>query len=540
MTQQQLYLKRAIQHKVLYWFSLTIICANSLAVSLYQPVFTMHNMPPLDTWRAYGYLSVKTECMQGTVRPCQAWHVQPGPRWTLDSLQLLMYDEHHETPIRVETYTLSSASTTFKTWLGQPWYPTLESSLERQCQIMNDAKGYLTAMIFEKECILNKTKHTIHLRWHVILGQPYRIHTMILTPNLSFFTPFIKRFHRQHYAPEDINKLYVQFYETGFFKNLNVDPVFNDHDVTITWRGVMAKPSYEIGGGYITHVGPRVRLRGEWPMVNTAGHSLRTQISYAPDWMTIVSEYWLQPHFLTASHSKRCVWQLNGMDQIIDDRHDRTWSLRLAQRIQQDQKRLTIGWSYQDDYFETTQGDWHRTHYWIPSMEWQPMNLNAIPHYWYQWWLKLPFSRQEMWLMGGIQWQTWYTLQKEKLRLKIEANDMIGAHLNDHMPPSLLFFTGGPDTIRGYRFQSIGPGLHQYGISAEWAHPYRSKQFLTLFIDAGNASATWLSDLKSSIGVGWLLSSAIGAVEISISQATTHAFGPQWSLQINPSFPDTH
>ena len=95
------------------------------------------------------------------------------------------------------------------------------------------------------------------------------------------------------------------------------------------------------------------------------------------------------------------------------------------------------------------------------------------------------------------------------------------------LPASIQYFSGGDQSVRGYKYQSLGPldengqvsgGKHKLSLGIEYDFQVASAWKLAAFVDAGN-SFNRLSDLKLNRGVGlgvrWL--SPIGPIRVDLA-----------------------
>jgi translocation and assembly module TamA len=95
----------------------------------------------------------------------------------------------------------------------------------------------------------------------------------------------------------------------------------------------------------------------------------------------------------------------------------------------------------------------------------------------------------------------------------------------DELPPSVRFFAGGDQSIRGYDFESLGPvddagqvvgGTGVAVASFEYEQPVRGKWSVAFFVDAGNAFKDSTIDVKTSTGVGVRWQSPLGPIRLDI------------------------
>jgi translocation and assembly module TamA len=103
----------------------------------------------------------------------------------------------------------------------------------------------------------------------------------------------------------------------------------------------------------------------------------------------------------------------------------------------------------------------------------------------------------------------------------------------DQLPPSLRFFAGGDNSVRGYGFQEIGPRVNGKNVgarnlavfSAELEHRYTPTWGAAAFIDAGDAFDTD-PQAHVGIGVGLRWRSPVGPVRIDIAHGLNDPVAP--------------
>ncbi len=98
------------------------------------------------------------------------------------------------------------------------------------------------------------------------------------------------------------------------------------------------------------------------------------------------------------------------------------------------------------------------------------------------------------------------------------------------LPVSLRFLTGGDQTLRGYKYQSLGPlniagevvgGKHLLNASMEYDYSLRQNWRVAAFYDNGNAFNEFDDiDIKQSVGIGLRWLSPIGPLRIDLAFPT--------------------
>jgi translocation and assembly module TamA len=101
----------------------------------------------------------------------------------------------------------------------------------------------------------------------------------------------------------------------------------------------------------------------------------------------------------------------------------------------------------------------------------------------------------------------------------------------DLLPPELRFFAGGDRSVRGYRYQALGPrngagrvrgGKYLAVLSGEYEYALNERYAIASFVDLGNAFDPRVSNLGSTkigAGVGLRWHSPVGAVRLDVAYA---------------------
>jgi translocation and assembly module TamA len=88
----------------------------------------------------------------------------------------------------------------------------------------------------------------------------------------------------------------------------------------------------------------------------------------------------------------------------------------------------------------------------------------------------------------------------------------------NNLPLSLQFLIGGSQTVRGYSYQSIGPGRNMIYGSFEFRQRIWKELYLAGFYDFGNVTDERLfSNIRDSVGPAILYRSPIGVIELSVA-----------------------
>ncbi len=113
-----------------------------------------------------------------------------------------------------------------------------------------------------------------------------------------------------------------------------------------------------------------------------------------------------------------------------------------------------------------------------------------------------------------------------------------------NVPPSLRYFAGGDQSVRGYDYQSLSPtnsdgdrigGRYQLAVSAEYQYSITDKWRVATFVDQGNAfNSLELPSLKSSVGLGVRWVSPVGPIRVDLAHPLDDDGGVRLHFSMGP------
>jgi len=114
----------------------------------------------------------------------------------------------------------------------------------------------------------------------------------------------------------------------------------------------------------------------------------------------------------------------------------------------------------------------------------------------------------------------------------------------NNIPPSLRFFAGGDQSVRGYDYQTLSPknsdgdrigGRYLVAASAEYQYSIAEKWRVATFIDQGNAFNTLeLPSLKTGVGFGVRWVSPVGPLRLDLAKALDDDGGIRLHFSMGP------
>ena len=102
----------------------------------------------------------------------------------------------------------------------------------------------------------------------------------------------------------------------------------------------------------------------------------------------------------------------------------------------------------------------------------------------------------------------------------------------EDLPLSLQFATGGAQTVRGYTFQSIGPGRVLKIASVSLHRSIAPHVYASVFFDAGNASEHIRDPWRKGAGIGILWSMPMGQCSLSLAHPI-HDTDHLWRIHLS-------
>lgn len=112
------------------------------------------------------------------------------------------------------------------------------------------------------------------------------------------------------------------------------------------------------------------------------------------------------------------------------------------------------------------------------------------------------------------------------------------------VPPSLRFFAGGDQSVRGYDYQSLSPensdgdkigGRYMIAGSAEYQYSIAEKWRVAAFIDEGNSfNSLSLPSLKTGVGIGVRWVSPVGPLRLDLAHALDDDGGIRLHFSMGP------
>ena len=356
----------------------------------------------------------------------------------------------------------------------------------------------------------------------------------------------------------DLNRSLVQ---SGYFDSVKIIPQIEKREnqqVPVNIDLIPAKKHiFDVGVGYATDTEARASVTWRTPKVNKYGHSQETKIEYSQ-----VNPFVRFLYNIPLSHPNNDILQL-GAGLESNDYADIDSHLR---HLQVGRKTVNKGWvrqyylRYLDERWDIY-GEQFKSQFLMPGISLsKTLRRGPVtdPTSGFRQLFKFEFGstqlQSESDIVRTIIQFKWLKRFRDNHRIVMRAHG--GAsyfedkQLSD-VPPSLRFYAGGDESLRGFAYQSLGPsvnytdreGNEQKLIvggrylavgSLEYQYYLTDKWRLATFTDFGNAFDELEFDVDPaySLGAGVHWISIIGPIKVEFARSISRQ-KPGWRLHIN-------
>lgn len=415
-------------------------------------------------------------------------------------------------------------------------YERVKSELSTQA-VQN---GFFSARFISSQLQLDLQQNLATINIEFDPGQQFEFSNVNIAEIDVLSSSFIRRYvNIESGTPYSSKKIIEQrdvLNDSLYFSNVTVTPVLDDaiNQAVPIEIGLSARPrrAYSAGVGVATDIGPRVRVDYQDRYFNRRGHTIGGQIVASP------------------------VRQLLDLNYTMPMQKPATESLRFS-----------AGFLAEDnDTFKQKTSMFGATYSFINSFNWRQKYFTNYQHDDYR--INNQDEVSDL-LIGGINlertqaddalypekgWRVFAQLRGAssdilstksfaqfylsgklinkfgpgRLLLKLEAGTTLVDDIAE-LPVSIQYFAGGDQSVRGYKYQSLGPrnkdgevegGKHLLVASIEYDFAVWEDWKLAFFVDAGNAFNEFKDyELKKSAGIGIRWLSPIGPIRADLASA---------------------
>lgn len=403
-------------------------------------------------------------------------------------------------------------------------------------QRLASERGYLDAELTENEIRVNLDAYTAAAVLHFDTGSRYSFGAVSFEQE-GFREAFLRRFLRVEpgdpYTTAALLDIQNVYSDSDYFERVEVEALRDqaaDRRIPVRVRLEPRAPNqYTFGIGYGTDTGVRGTLGWERRRINARGHRFNALLEASQIYTRLTSRYSIP---LADPRTDELAFYA-GVEQEDTETSDSDKALVGASRT-----GLRFGWretlylNYQVEDFEV--GDQEDTsNLLIPGGTWTRIRADdrIYTNRGSRIQLDLRAAAEDVlsdtsFVQAHAQGKFIRPLgERGRLLLRGDIGYTEVSELRE-LPPSIRFFAGGDQSVRGYDFNTLGPtnasgdvigGKHLLVGSVEYEHRLTESWGAAVFYDVGNALNSFSDSLREGAGVGVRWRSPVGLVRVDLA-----------------------
>lgn len=486
----------------------------------------------------YGFFRPKMTSKQ--VKNNKVWQISyqihPGPRVRVSQFQLRIRGaaSHDKAFIHIEKHPGIT--------VGKALHTEHYTALKQKLFDTASSRGYFEAKMQKSEIAINLRRHTAAITIEFDSGPRYLFGKTSFKQtelNLDFLRKYMGYRAGQKYNNHKLEKLRQNLVNSNYYNLVDVKTELNQkqRDVPIQVDLTPKKTKhYIVGAGFGTDTGPRLLLGFNWSPANQWGHQFNLSLKGAS-----------RNNYYTATYT------IPGKNPVTDQYAiSAGYATEDVPRGQANSKSLGVSYStvyghwqetwmlrYLNERYNLT--DLPRTHsnMIIPSAQWIYLRANKLlnPTKGYKLTFNLAGALKQVlshnsFFQASMEAKWLHTFHSHTRLITRGQIGYTAIENIDNLPLSLQLLAGGTESVRGYSYDSIGPGRYMTVASLELQQRIKGNFYIGAFYDVGSVSNQYLKDLQQGVGPSLVYVSPIGDVELSIAKPLSIP-GNHWRIQFS-------
>lgn len=403
--------------------------------------------------------------------------------------------------------------------------------------------GYFSSNLIKSQIQINLKTYQATIILVFNTGPRFRFGETTFSKS-TFYDSFLQKFLTYHqgefYDAEKLEKTQEGLINSNYFNQIVIKPlpkeaVNGQVPISITMIPRKAR-TYTLGLGYGTDTGVRGTIGMTLRHIGHVGHRFQTLLRASQNNSSFVAKY-IIPGLNPASDLFTIGAGVSNIEQSTGNANNAKIGVTYSIIKGKWQNSLTL--AYLNERYNITTLPNTSTYLVYPTFESKYLNADhpRNPHRGISFEIQYATASQNILSQTNFSQfvahlKTLYTIDKTSTRLLFRAD---GGHTNIanliRLPLSLQLFAGGSRSIRGYGYNSIGPGRNLVVGSTEIQQRVYGAFYGVLFFDAGvvgNQNIFQHINMGAGPGVAWI--SPVGTIELTLANAFTQATKP-WSIQ---------
>lgn len=435
--------------------------------------------------------------------------------------------------------------------LHHGFYNALRQSIQNRASRLGYFDGEFVTRRMEVDPSENLADITLHYR----TGERYRLGSVRFLEGHEFDQDLLDRFVTFEpgipFHADEVAKLNRDLSNSGYFSGVDIDasPSRAEDGVIPVDIGLTPRPPRSIGAGvgFSTDVGPR--LRGNWRehYTNPMGHrrGADTELSQLRQNISGWYELPLDPP-MTDSLRLGAGYQRERIEDVESER------LTLGQQWQH---QLDTGWMqvvsirWEGERFRIGEGERSTSSLLLPGLSYSKLHADSPldPSRGYRLQFDLTGAHRAIIsdadiLHVNVLARGLYTLADNHRFLTRFIFGGVATNNFSDVPPSLRFFSGGDQSVRGYGYETLSPrdddgvavgGRYQLVAGVEYQYEFVRNWRIAAFIDEGNAVDDVFDRLATGVGMGIRWVSPVGPLRLDIAKGLDEEFDGGWRIHFS-------
>ena len=474
-----------------------------------------------------------------------SYKIDPGPGIPIAEFNLNVIGEMKTDPElqkMIDDYTLQTG-----TVFNHGQYEAFKSRLSG---LAHD-RGYAEAVYTQARVEIDLNVYQTRVYLDMNSGPRYRFGEVSIDQDvldadfLQRYIPFEKG---DPYSLRDLIRLQQALNDSDYFQIADVSPgkpLADSKEIPVT---VVLTPRnrhrYDFGLGYGTDTGARAIFGWKMPRVNKLGHRIDSRLEISEIGYDARANYRV-PVF--NPRTDQLVYSIREEKEETDSNTSILSSLSVSLNHNRAKWREVLSLSYEEEEFEVASDNGDSTLL-IPGISWTRTwgkeFINAVDGVRFSIAVrgandKFISDTTFVQSIGSIKFIS--SINKRSRFLLRGSLGTTDTHDFDQLPSSIRFFTGGTNSVRGYRYEELGPvnengdvvgGQHLVVGSIEFEHYFDDYWGAAVFLDAGNAFDDFDEDLEQGAGFGMRWKSPVGPVRIDLANAIS-TDDQDWRIHIS-------
>lgn len=487
----------------------------------------------------YGYF--KSHVQTSLIKKGRFWiasfHVNPGLTLPVSAMQIEIQGQGATDP-------------EFLKWkqnlplhAGSPLNTTVYEHVKTTLNNLATRRGYFDFQLQKSQIKIDLARYTAHVIIICNTGQRYRYGETIFskTPlHEKFLRRFIQYHQGDYYDAIQLEKTQAGLVASNFFSQVIIKPDLkkaSNHMVPIAIHLITRKAKeYTLGAGYGTDTGVRGTMGVVLRNIGHNGHRFHALIRASEDNSSLVAKY-LIPGFDPARDLFSIGAGVGTINQATGNARNAKFGLTYTVSRSRWKHSLTL--AYLTERYNLSNLPNTSTMLVYPTWDSQYLKLDKKknPNNGIRFDMQLTGATKDIlsqtnFFQATAQLATLNTIAATHTRFLFRTN--VGhTNINNltELPLSLQLFAGGSHSMRGFGYNSVGPGRNMIVGSTELQQRVYGDWYVAAFVDAGVvANQNLCQHINADAGPGIVWLTTIGAIQLTVAEAFTQSNKP-WTFQ---------